>query len=146
MTFTSSWLQLVNLISMSSSDGRFFFCCFFLSDGSGGHPCNSERMGGVRDADRQRESGAVLWLAAGPVGHVPVSSGSCAVRAVRRSSPNGHHLPLNNVRAILRGSQSHPDSRTQPAGLILTSKGTSMCSFQKRSYPTCDCHASYGVI
>lgn len=61
----------------------------------------------------------------------PVSSGSCAVRAVRRSSPNGHHLPLNNVRAIrvLHGSKSHPDSQTQPAGLTLTPTGTSRIHF-----------------
>lgn len=53
------------------------------------------------------------------------------MRAVRRSSPHGYHLPLNNVRAIrvLHGSKSHPDSQRQPAGLILTPTGTPIFFF-----------------
>lgn len=108
---------------MSSSDGSS------LSDSSVEFHTFMQQWRDGR-GERRRQPGregscAVIGCRACP--SPPVSSGSCAVRAVRRSSPNGHHLPLNNVRAIrvLHGSKSHPDSQTQPAGLILTSTGTS---------------------
>lgn len=111
---------------MSSSDGGL------LSDSSVEFHTFMQWRDGRGERRRQpgrEESCAVIGCRAclSP----PVSSGSCAVRAVSRSSPNGHHLPLNNVRAIrvLHGSKSHPDSQTQPAGLILTSTGTSRIFF-----------------
>lgn len=106
---------------------------------------HSRNYVGVRDRGNQRARGAVLWLAAGDVCLVPVSSGSCAVRAVRRSSPHGYHLPFNNVRAIrvLHGFKSHPDNQAQPAGLILTPAGTPIRFFSfKQSNPICSCHPS----
>lgn len=112
---------------MSSSDGSF------LSDSSAEFHTFTQQWRDGR-GERRRwpgREGRCAVIGCRACRSPPVSSGSCAVKGVRRSSPNGHHLPLNNVRAIrvLHGSKTHPDSQTRRAGLILTSTGTSRIFF-----------------